>query len=119
MLADGSFEVIFPRGYFSDDLAAEVATKGSLLVVVEFGDGRRYRVNFRDPASVTQELEADAGAGKPFVTWPNLVVVKDVTTATVRDAVAEMVARGHFDELTPGDSMVVDADGWTWPGLAE
>ncbi len=95
------FSVIFPEDY---DERAEYETprKGYLNgVVVQLEDGSRYQLSFIDPVRLQQDLEAEAKAGDAYFAEPNLIVLPEVTTATITKAVKGLVEEKFFEHLKP------------------
>lgn len=93
------YSVIFPAHY---DERAEYETpmKGYLNgVVVQMEDGARYQLSFIDPVRVRQDLEAEPGAA--YFAEPNLIVLPQVTTESVRKAVEGLVREKFFEHLKP------------------
>jgi hypothetical protein len=97
----GSYTVVFPDGY---DERAELETpaKGWLSgVEVHLEDGRRYALTFYDPVRLGQTLEDDARAGRPYFAEPGLVVLPEVSTASIQAAVPGLLQDGYFTHLKP------------------
>lgn len=86
----------FPQGF--DDYASEVKSKGW------FGEarlsflGRRYRLNFYDPARLGQEIDAEIQRRRVFFE-PNLVVIPTLTRASMESAVAALIDSGGVISL--------------------
>jgi hypothetical protein len=96
-----SVTVTFPE-WFDARAEHEAASKGFLPeVCVVLGDGSRYRLYFIDPVRLRQTLEDDAANGRPYFTEPGLVVVPEVTTATIRQVVPHLVEERYFTHLKP------------------
>ncbi len=93
--------VIFPEWY--DDRAEfETPSKGWLPgVEVCLEDGSHYQLFFYDPVRLQQTLEDDAQAGRPYLAEPGLVVLPEVTTESIRRAVAGLYENGYFSHLKP------------------
>jgi hypothetical protein len=95
------FTVVFPEWYDAR-LEFETPSKGYLGdVEVHMGDGRRYKLYFVDPVRLQQTLEDDVQAGRNYYTEPGLVVLPEVNTQAVRDAVGGLVRDGFFRHLRP------------------
>jgi hypothetical protein len=93
--------VIFPDD-FDEQSAYETPLRGYLSgVIVRTADGRRFPLFFIDPVRLGQDLEANVGLGRPFVAETNLIVVPEVTVATIEQTVAELVRQRFFDNLKP------------------
>jgi len=102
-----AFTILFPDWY---DARAEFETplKGFLGgVVVCSGDGSSYRLYFTDPIRLQQTLQDDVKGGRGYYTEPGLVVLPEVTTEAIRDAVYGLWRDGYFQHLRPLDE---DAD---------
>jgi hypothetical protein len=94
-------DLIFPDRYDAR-AEAEATAKGYLSDVrVELDDGARYRLYFIYPVRLQQTLEDDAASGRPYFTDPGLVVIPEVTTQAIREAVPHLVAEGFFNHLKP------------------
>jgi hypothetical protein len=85
--AQGEYETPF-RGYLSD-------------VIVQTRDGSRYRLFFIDPTRLQQELAEQTATGRAYFTEPNLVVLPEVTTESIRRTVDGLVRDGYFQHLRP------------------
>lgn len=70
-------------------------------VVVHTSTGERYRLFFYDPVRMRQELEIQARSGKPYLAEPNFVLLPEVTTETVRNAVHGLWQDGYFEHVKP------------------
>lgn len=93
--------VIFPDWY-DDRAKAETPLKGWLSqVVVEVEDGSRYPVSFIDPVRLQQDMEEYAKQGTCYFSEPGLIVLSEVTTNAVRQAVVELWRQGYFEHLKP------------------
>jgi hypothetical protein len=88
--------------WFDERAEWEAEHKGWLPgVTVELADGSRYPVFFYDPVRLSQDLEADANSGHPYVAEPGLIVLPQVTRAAIGEAVGQLVGSGFFDRLRP------------------
>src|SRR5262245_51419066 len=104
------FTISFPDWY---DERAEFETplKGFLGgVVVRSEDGSSYELYFTDPVRLQQTLEDDTKAGRPYYTEPGLVVLPEVTTEAIRQAISGLWREGFFRLLksldrNPGPSV--------------
>jgi hypothetical protein len=95
------YTIIFPEGYDAPS-EYETPSRGYLShVVVRLDDGSRYQMFFIDPVRLGQELADDTQRGHPFFAEPNLIVLPEVTTESVRTAVAGLVKEGFFQHLKP------------------
>jgi hypothetical protein len=95
------FAIIFPQWY---DARCEFETpaKGYLSdVEVQLEDGSRYKLYFSDPVRLQQTLEDDAARGRHYYTEPGLVVLPEVTTEAIQQAIPELVRDGYFRHLKP------------------
>jgi hypothetical protein len=93
------FTIIFPEWY---DARCEYETpfKGYLSdVEVRLEDGSRYKVYFIDPARLQQTLEEDAASGRPYYAEPGLIVLPEVTTQAIRQAIHGLLRDGYFRHL--------------------
>src|SRR5947207_1270429 len=93
--------VIFPDGY--DERAEfETPSKGWLnQVVVQGEDGSEYPVSFIDPVRLQQDMEEFAKLGTTFFSEPGLIILAEVTTEAIRNAVRHLWRQGFFKHLRP------------------
>jgi hypothetical protein len=70
-------------------------------VIVELGDGRRFKVIFLTPHRIAQELERMSEFGQPHFVEPSMIVVPDVTTEAIVRAINALSYEEFFDELVP------------------
>jgi hypothetical protein len=95
------YTVVFPQWYDAR-LEYETPAKGYLSgVEVRLGDGLRYQLYFIDPVRLRQTLEDDTEAGRPYFAEPGLVVLPEVSTEAIREAVPALVRDGYFRHLKP------------------
>jgi hypothetical protein len=93
--------IIFPEGY-DDQAEYEAPFKGYLQeVVVQLDDGFRFQLSFFNPVRLGQDLEAAAKLGRPYLAEPNLVVLPEVTTESIKRGVQGMWEDGFFKHLKP------------------
>jgi hypothetical protein len=95
------FVLEFPPDY---DAQAEYETpsRGYLGgVIVRLEDGTRYQLFFIDPVRLQQELMGQIGDAQPYFWEPNMVVLPQVTTETIRVAVDGLVKDRCFESLNP------------------
>jgi hypothetical protein len=93
--------VTFPDDY-DEQSEFETPSRGYLSdVVVRLGDGSCYRLYFIDPIRLQQNLADEAQAGRAYFGEPNLVVLPEVTTPTIREAVQGLCRAGYFQHLKP------------------
>jgi hypothetical protein len=97
------YQVLFPPWY-DERWEAEAPAKGFLPGVQVAVGGRRYSFYFIDPSRLQQTLEDDQAAGRPYYAEPGLVVVPEVSTEAIRQAVAGLVRDGFFHRLAPSAS---------------
>jgi predicted DNA-binding WGR domain protein len=95
-----AYSVVFPTWY-DDRAEAEAPAKGYLSGVEVCLAGDRYRLYFIDPVRLQQTLDDDARDGRPFFTEPNLVVLPEVTTESIHEAVKGLVRDGYLPQLKP------------------
>jgi hypothetical protein len=95
------FTVVFPEWY-DERCELEVPAKGWLQgVEVRLEDGSRYKLFFIDPVRLGQDLEEEVRLQRPYFAEPGLVVLPEVTTEAVRQAVAGLWRDGFFEHLRP------------------
>lgn len=95
-----AFTVIFPAWY-DDRAEAEAPAKGYLSGVEVCLGGDRYLLYFIDTVRLQQTLDDDARDGRPYFTEPNLVVLPEVTTQSIHEAVRGMVRDGYLGQMKP------------------
>jgi hypothetical protein len=97
-IAEKNITVLFPADY---DAQSEYETplRGYLSEVEVELDGLRYRVFFIDPIRLEQELKANAGSGRCYFAEPNLIVLPEVTTESIKKAVEGLARDGYFQHL--------------------
>jgi hypothetical protein len=96
-----TYTIVFPDWY-DDRCEWETPAKGWLSgVEVHLADGRRYGLTFYDPVRLAQTLEDDARRGQRYFAEPGLVVLPEVSTATIQAAVPDLLRGGYFDSLKP------------------
>ena len=94
-------EIQFPEGY-DDRLEFETPSKGYLRgVVVRLPDGSEYRLFFIDPTRLQQDLEADVESGRSYYAEPGMVLLPQVTTEAIRQAVRDLWRDGFFKSQKP------------------
>lgn len=89
-----TYRVVFPQGYHARE--TEIPADGRLDVEVEFSNGTTHPVSFYDPARLNQTIAYEFAVGSAYYTEPNLVVVPEVSTASVEHAIKELVANDYF-----------------------
>lgn len=102
-MSDGpsGYEVEFPEGYFGQ-LEEDTPARGWLEVTVRAPDGKtRYRLAFYDAVRLKQTLDDYAEQGQVHCAEPNLVLLTEVSTANVHQAVAALTREGYFDQIKP------------------
>ena len=97
----GNFTICFPEGY-DDRLEFETPSKGYLRdVVVRLEHGARYKLFFIDPRRLEQDLQADMANGLRYYAEPGMVVLPEVNTQTVCEAVSGLWRDNFFRYLKP------------------
>jgi hypothetical protein len=95
------FRIVFPKD-FDERMEFEMPSKGYLNnVEVCLEDGSRYRLCFYDLVRLQQTVEDDLQRGRPFFAEPGLIVLPEVTTEAIRQAVAVLWGEGFFGQLKP------------------
>jgi hypothetical protein len=95
------YTVHFPEDYDAQS-EYETPSRGYLSeVVVELEDHSRYKLFFIDPVRLQQDLAGEIELGQPYFAEPNLIVLPQVTTASVRQAVEGLVREKFFQHLKP------------------
>lgn len=98
-------KIIFPENY---DARSELETpaRGYLSdVVVQIEDGSRYKLFFIDPVRLGQTLEDDVKEGHNYYTEAGLVILPEVTTSSIQQAVQGLWRDGYFESLKPLESV--------------
>jgi hypothetical protein len=65
-------------------------------VIVETDDGRAFDLSFYDPIRLAQELKEDVARGRAGITDKGLMVIPEVTKATIEKAIRQAEAEGYF-----------------------
>lgn len=95
------FTIVFPDWYDSRG-EYETSFKGYLPdVEVRLEDGSRYKLYFTDPIRLQQTLDEDASSGRAYYAEPGLVIVPEVTTQAIQQAVHGLLRDGYFRSLKP------------------
>jgi hypothetical protein len=95
------YTIVFPPWYDARR-EAETPLKGYLPdVEVHLEDGSRYKLYFTDPVRLQQTLEDDSARGTKYYTEPGLVVLPEVTTEAIQQAVPGLLRDGYFRHLKP------------------
>jgi hypothetical protein len=95
-----TFKLILPPG-FDERAAQEMEWKGWIRVAVEAIDGTRYPVYVSDPIRLQQDLQSATEQGTPWFAEPGLVVVPQLTLATLEQAIDGLAHDGFFNALRP------------------
>jgi hypothetical protein len=97
-IVEKSVTVLFPADY---DAQSEFETplRGYLSEVEVELEGLRYRLFFIDPVRLEQELKSNIDSGHPYFAEPNLIVLPEVTTQAIKNAVAGLARDGFFESL--------------------
>ncbi len=99
--ANNSFVVIFPDGYDAY-VEHEHYCKGFLGdVFVRFSDGTQYELFFIDITRLQQDLHSRTERGNKFFAQPNMIVLTEITTDNIKNAVTELVKQEFFSTLGP------------------
>ena len=92
---------------FDDRTAWEASSKGWYSgATVELPDGSRHPVFFYDPVRLAQDLQAEVGLGRPCLAEPAMIVVPDITEASMLAAVEYLYAQGWFEHLRRAEGAV-------------
>jgi hypothetical protein len=95
------FTILFPQWYDSR-CEQETPLKGYLPdVIVRLEDGSCYKLYFTDPVRLQQTLEDDTASGRAYYAEPGLIVLPEVTTEAIRQAVSGLLRDGYFRHLKP------------------
>jgi hypothetical protein len=94
----------YPRLVFENDVhdcdIAPLGFRGD--VCVEFTSGETFPIYFYEPIAVQEELAARSKWGLGcYVSEPGLVIVPQITIASMKAVVAELLEIGHFKHLMP------------------
>ena len=101
LITSDHYAIEFPAGYEGRG-EAEAPSRGYLSgVVVRMEDGAGYELFFVDPVRMQQELTGHVGDVQPYFWEPNLVILHEVTTETIRTAVEGLVKERFFQYLKP------------------
>jgi hypothetical protein len=95
------FTILFPAD-FDAQSEFEMPSRGYVSdVVVQLEDGARYPVFFIDPVRLQQDLEASVNCGKACLAEVNLIILPEVTVASIHKAVEELLGEGFFQHVKP------------------
>jgi len=70
-------------------------------LVIQLDDNLSHRVNFIIPIRLRREIEIDAMHGTPFTAVPNLIVIPDITSECISNAVQRLALDGFFSFSKP------------------
>jgi hypothetical protein len=73
-----------------EDYGWEVEAKGWFSEARVIASDARYRINFYDPARLSQEIQDELASGRIFFE-PNVIIVRAVTRANMERAAEELV----------------------------
>jgi hypothetical protein len=100
-ISTARYVIEFPPDY-DERSAYETPLRGYLSgVVVRMEDGARYELFFIDPVRMQQELTGHVGDVQPYFWEPNMVILHEVTTETIRTAVEGLVKERFYEHLKP------------------
>ena len=95
------FRVIFPQG-FDQRRQDEMALRGYLSdALVELENGEQYAVDFIEPSRLAHDLAGYLTSNIPCYAEPGLIVIPEVTMATIQDAVSYLCERDFFKQFRP------------------
>jgi hypothetical protein len=104
-LTTASFQIRFPADYDAQS-GFETPMRGYLSgVLVELENGLRYPVFFYDPIRLRQDIEAESALGRPYLAEPGMIILPEVTTDAIRQAVAGLVQDGFFEHVKPVETL--------------
>ena len=92
---DGSFSY----GTMPKSNSADFGADGNYKICVKLADGAIYSLTFYDPVRLQQTLEDDTRTGRAYFTEPGLVIIPEITTAMVRQAIQGLWREGFFHNL--------------------
>ena len=97
-VVEKSMTIVFPADY---DAQSEFETplRGYLSDVDVELEGLRYRLFFIDPVRLGQELKSNIDSGTSYFAEPNLIVLPEVTTEAIKEAVEGMARNGFLQHL--------------------
>jgi hypothetical protein len=96
-----NYTIHYPE-WFTERVEMEMTDKGYFAgPFVELEDGSRYELYFYDPVRLAQDLERMLPHGYPCLAKGNMVVVPEVTLATIQTAIDHLVRQGYFRHLKP------------------
>jgi hypothetical protein len=93
-----NFSFVLPSDF--DDYEWEVKAKGCFAEAQMTIGGKHYRLNFYDPARLSQEIESELERGAVFFE-PNLIVIRSVTRFGMQEAAEMLVQSGQVATLLP------------------
>ncbi len=101
MTEPGTYPLLHFREAFDERTSWEVSAKGWYSgVVVELENGSRYSVFFYAPARLAQDLQTEVKLGRPYLAEVGLIVVPEISEASMRLAVDRLHKDGWFTPAT-------------------
>jgi hypothetical protein len=94
-------KLIFPNG-FTKAQASEARDRGYLShVLVELPVNRYFPIFFYDIVRLQQDLEECSKHGCTFIGDPGMIVLREITLATMQASVQLLYENGFFDHFIP------------------
>jgi hypothetical protein len=88
--------LVFEDG-FSERDQMEARMRGYRSHVwVELDDGSRHRVTFYDVVRLSQTLEDEISAGRPYFAEPGLIILAEITLGNMEAAARALAEDGFF-----------------------
>lgn len=90
------YTLSFPHGY-DEQAEFEAPFRGYLRdVIVEMEDGARHQLSFIDVVRLEQNLTDNVRLGHPYYTERGLVILPEVSTEAIHQAVQGLWDEGYF-----------------------
>ncbi|MEM9543920.1 MAG: hypothetical protein AAGA60_31110 [Cyanobacteria bacterium P01_E01_bin.42] len=71
--------------------------------IVKDPNGLSYSVYFIDPVRLQQDLDEEVELGSPFLAFPGLIIVPELTKTAMENAILQLWKQGYFKSLKPLD----------------
>jgi len=81
---------------------AEARDRGYLShVFVEIDGIQLIPLFFYDPVRLQQDMQSEAENGRPFIAYPGMIVIPEVTRQAMQQAIENLLQEGYFDYFVP------------------
>ncbi len=73
--------------------------------IVQAPNGLSYSVYFIDPVRLQQDLDEEVELGSPFLAFPGLIILPELTKKAMEHAVLKLWKQGYFKLFKPMDEV--------------